>query len=178
MRAIRCEGALSQPRSGVARHDAVAWGYARAADSLGVDIIQGCEVQGIGVTSGAVTEVMTSRGTIRAEKVGIAVAGNTSHVAAMAGLRLPIETHLLQAMVTEPVKPVLDTVVRCTATHTYISQTDKGELRARRRSRRLRILRPARQPADGRACPGGLHRDPAADSVGCASCVTGPASWT
>ena len=121
-------GALSQPRSGVARHDAVAWGYARAADSLGVDIIQGCEVQGLGITNGAVTEVMTSRGTMRAEKVGIAVAGNTSRVAAMAGLTLPIETHLLQAMVTEPVKPVLDTVVRCTATHTYFSQTDKGEL--------------------------------------------------
>ena len=122
------QGALSQPRSGVARHDAVAWGYARAADSLGVDIIQGCEVQDITIASGQVTGVATSRGTIRAEKIGIAVAGNTSRVAAMAGLKLPIETHLLQAMVTEPVKPVLDTVIRCTATHTYISQTDKGEL--------------------------------------------------
>ena len=122
------QGALRQARSGVARHDAVAWGYARAADALGVDIIQDCNVEGIEVDNGRAVAVATSRGVIRSEKIGIAVAGNTTRVAAMAGLKLPIETHLLQAMVTEPVKPVLDTVVRCTATHTYISQTDKGEL--------------------------------------------------
>jgi len=121
-------GALSQPRSGVARHDAIAWGFARAADALGVDIIQGCEIQDIVVANGRASGVETTRGSIQAEKIGIAVAGNTSRVAAMAGLQLPIETHLLQAMVTEPVKPVLDTVIRCQATHVYISQTDKGEI--------------------------------------------------
>ena len=118
-----------QPRAGVARHDAVAWGYARAADAHGVDIIQNCEVTGITRDGGGrVTGVETTRGRIGARKIGIAVAGHTSHVAAMAGLRLPIESHLLQAMVTEPVKPVLDTVIRCSATHVYVSQTDKGEL--------------------------------------------------
>ena len=122
-------GALMQPRAGVARHDAVAWGYARAADARGVDIIQNCEVTGITRDGGGrVTGVETTRGRIGARKIGIAVAGHTSHVAAMAGLRLPIESHLLQAMVTEPVKPVLDTVIRCGATHVYVSQTDKGEL--------------------------------------------------
>jgi sarcosine oxidase subunit beta len=121
-------GALCQPRSGVARHDAVAWGYARAADALGVDIVQGCEVQDIVLANGRVAGVETTRGRIQAEKIGIAVAGHTSRVAAMAGLKLPIETHLLQAMVTEPVKRMLDTVIRCTATHVYISQTDKGEI--------------------------------------------------
>jgi sarcosine oxidase subunit beta len=121
-------GALSQPRSGVARHDAIAWGFARAADAQGVDIIQDCEVRDIIRANGRVTGVETTRGRIEAEKIGIAVAGNTSRVAAMAGLELPIETHLLQAMVTEPVKPVLDTVIRCQATHVYISQTDKGEI--------------------------------------------------
>jgi sarcosine oxidase subunit beta len=121
-------GALSQPRSGVARHDAVAWGYARAADALGVDIIQGCNVEDIEVEDGRAVAVATSRGAVRAEKIGIAVAGNSTRVAAMAGLELPIETHLLQAMVTEPVKPVFHTVVRSAAAHIYISQTDKGEL--------------------------------------------------
>jgi sarcosine oxidase subunit beta len=122
------QGALGQPRSGVARHDAVAWGYARAADALGVDIIQGCNVEDIEVEDGRAVALATSRGTVRAEKIGTAVAGNSTRVAAMAGLELPIETHLLQAMVTEPVKPVLHTVIRCAATHIYISQTDKGEL--------------------------------------------------
>jgi sarcosine oxidase subunit beta len=121
-------GALLQSRGGTARHDAVAWGYARAADALGVDIIQRCEVRGIRLESGRVVGVDTSRGFIRAEKVGSAVAGNTSRVAAMAGLRLPIETHVLQAFVTEPMKPMLDTVVTFGAGHFYVSQTDKGEL--------------------------------------------------
>ena len=121
-------GASLQRRGGTARHDAVAWGYARAADGLGVDIIQNCEVTGIVREGDRVTGVETTRGRIGARRIGIAVAGHTSRVAAMAGLRLPIESHLLQAMVTEPIKPVLDTVIRCMATHVYVSQTDKGEL--------------------------------------------------
>jgi methylglutamate dehydrogenase subunit A len=121
-------GGLMQPRGGTARHDAVAWGYARAADMRGVDIIQNCEVTGFLRDGGSICGVETTRGTIRANKVGMAVAGNTSKVGDMAGLRLPIESHLLQAMVTEPVKPVLDTVVTFGAGHFYISQTDKGEL--------------------------------------------------
>ncbi|MEX0707829.1 MAG: sarcosine oxidase subunit beta family protein [Woeseia sp.] len=121
-------GGLLQPRGGTARHDAVAWGFARAADALGVDILENCEVTGIGTRAGRVTGVQTSRGWIGADKVGIAVAGHTSQVAAMAGLRLPIETHLLQAMVTEPVKPVLDTVIMAGAYDGYVSQTDKGEI--------------------------------------------------
>jgi sarcosine oxidase subunit beta len=121
-------GALVQPRGGTARHDAVAWGFARAADSRGVDIIQNCEVTGIKRDGGKVIGVETRRGTILAGKVGLAVAGHTGHVAAMAGLRLPIETHLLQAAVTEPLKPILDTVVSSGAAHVYVSQSDKGEL--------------------------------------------------
>ena len=101
-------GGLIQPRGGTARHDAVAWGYARAADARGVDIIQNCEVTGIIREGDMVTGVETTRGRINAGKVGIAVAGHTSHVAAMAGLRLPIESHVLQAMVSEPVKPCID----------------------------------------------------------------------
>ncbi len=121
-------GGLLQPRGGTARHDAVAWGYARAADALGVDIIQNCEVTGIKRAGGRVVGVETTKGEIAAAKVGIAVAGHTSQLAEMAGLRLPIESHLLQAMVSEPLKPVLDTVVTSGATHMYISQSDKGEL--------------------------------------------------
>jgi sarcosine oxidase subunit beta len=121
-------GGLLQPRGGTARHDAVAWGFARAADARGVDIIQNCEVTGIRVESGAVRGVDTTRGFIGADKVGIVVAGNSSRVAAMAGIRLPIESFVLQAMVTEPVKPCLDTVVTSGASHMYISQTDKGEV--------------------------------------------------
>lgn len=120
--------ALAQPRGGVARHDAVAWGFARAADARGVDIIQNCEVTGIDREGDRVVGVQTTRGPIRARKVGIAVAGHSGHVAAMAGIRLPIETHLLQAFVSEPVKPFLDTVVSTGALHFYISQTDKGEV--------------------------------------------------
>ena len=121
-------GGLLQPRGGTVRHDAVAWGYARAADACGVDIVQQCEVTGIRIVDGAVAGVDTTRGFIATGKIGIAVAGNSSHVAAMAGVRLPIETHVLQAMVSEPVKPVLDTVVTSGAVHFYISQSDKGEL--------------------------------------------------
>ena len=121
-------GGLLQPRGGTVRHDAVAWGYARAADALGVDIIQQCEVTGLRVERGAVTGVQTTLGDIRTAKVGVAVAGHSSRVAAMAGVKLPIESHVLQAMVSEPVKPILDTVVTSGAVHFYISQSDKGEL--------------------------------------------------
>ena len=121
-------GGLLQRRGGVARHDAVAWGYARGADARGVDIIQQCEVTGFERDGGRIAAIQTTRGTIRAKKVGIAVAGHSGHVAAMAGLRLPIETHVLQALVSEPVKPVLNTVVTSGAVHFYISQSDKGEL--------------------------------------------------
>jgi sarcosine oxidase subunit beta len=121
-------GASVQRRAGVARHDAVAWGFARAADARGVDIIEQCEVTGIVRDSGRVTGVETTRGTIRAPKVGVVVAGNASVLAAMAGLRLPVESHPLQAFVSEPLKPVLDTVVMSNAVHGYISQSDKGEL--------------------------------------------------
>ncbi|MCP5157180.1 MAG: sarcosine oxidase subunit beta family protein [Ectothiorhodospiraceae bacterium] len=121
-------GGLLQPRGGTARHDAVAWGFARAASALGVDIIQQCEVTGIRVEAGRVQGVETTRGYIGASKVAIAVAGHSSRVAAMAGVALPIESHVLQAMVTEPVKPFLDTVVTSGATHLYVSQTNKGEV--------------------------------------------------
>ena len=121
-------GGLLQPRGGTVRHDAVAWGYARAADALGVDIVERCEVTGIDVERGHVTGLRTTRGDIGTRKVGIAVAGHSSRVAAMAGIRLPIESHVLQAMVSEPLKPVLDTVVTSGAVHFYISQSDKGEL--------------------------------------------------
>ncbi|AOB28097.1 sarcosine oxidase subunit beta family protein [Bordetella bronchiseptica] len=122
------EGGLLQPRGGVARHDAVAWGYARAADSLGVDIIQNCECTGIDIRNGKVVGIVTSRGRIGADRVGIAVAGHTSQLAQMAGIDLPIESHVLQAFVSEPVKPVLDTVVTYGAGHFYVSQSGKGEL--------------------------------------------------
>jgi len=122
-------GGLLQPRGGTARHDAVAWGYARAADQLGVDIIQNCEVTGFMREGNRVTGVETTRGRIAAGKVGLAVAGHTSQVAALAGLpKLPIESHVLQAFVTEGLKPFLDTVVTFGAGHFYISQSDKGGL--------------------------------------------------
>ena len=121
-------GASLQRRAGTARHDAVAWGYARAADALGVDIVQNCEVTGIRVDGGAVTGVETTHGEIAAEKVAIVAAGHSSVLAQMADLSLPIESHPLQAFVSEPVKPVLDTVVMSNAVHGYISQSDKGEL--------------------------------------------------
>ncbi len=121
-------GGVIQPRGGVARHDAVAWGYARAADALGVDIIQDCEVTGIDVQAGRVTGLQTSRGPIGAGRIGLAVAGHSSRLAEMAGIRLPIETHLLTATVSEPVKPFMDKVVSVAAAHVYVSQTDKGEV--------------------------------------------------
>jgi sarcosine oxidase, subunit beta len=121
-------GASFQPRGGVARHDAVAWGYARGADARGVDIIQQCEVTGLRRENGAMAGVETTRGFIRAKKVGVVAAGHTSVLAAMAGLRFPIESHPLQALVSEPIKPVLHTVVMSNAVHGYISQADKGDL--------------------------------------------------
>ena len=121
-------GASLQRRAGVARHDAVAWGFARAADALGVDIIQQCEVTGIYRNGSRVTGVESSRGRIEADRVGVVVAGHASVLAQMAGLRLPLESHPLQAYVSEPLKPVLDTVVMSNAVHGYISQSDKGEL--------------------------------------------------
>ena len=121
-------GASFQPRGGVARHDAVAWGYARGADARGVDIIQQCEVTGIRRQRGAVVGVETSKGYIKADKVGVVTAGHSSVMAAMAELRFPIESHPLQALVSEPLKPVLHTVVMSNAVHAYVSQSDKGEL--------------------------------------------------
>jgi sarcosine oxidase subunit beta len=110
------------------RHDAVAWGYARGADQRGVDLIQNCEVTGIRIEAGRVTGVDTTRGFIGARKVGLAVAGNTSRLAAMAGLRLPIDSHVLQAFVSEGLKPLIDTVMTFGAGHFYVSQSDKGGL--------------------------------------------------
>jgi len=121
-------GASLQRRGGIARHDAVAWGFARAADALGVDIIQQCEVTGLKQSGGSIAGVETTRGDIASDKVGVVVAGNASVLAAMAGIRLPIESHPLQAFVSEPLKPVLDTVVMSGAVHGYISQSDKGDL--------------------------------------------------
>ena len=121
-------GGLLQRRAGTARHDAVAWGFARGADERGVDLVQNCEVTGIDTKNGKVTGVQTSRGVIRANKVAIVVAGRSSQVAAMAGLRLPIESHVLQAFVTEGLKPCINHVVSFGMGHFYISQSDKGGL--------------------------------------------------
>ena len=121
-------GGLMQPRGGTARHDAVAWGYARQADAMGVDIIQNCEVTGFDVQNGQVQGVQTSRGNIKAKKVGLCVAGSTTLLADMLNMRLPIEAHVLQACVSEPVKPILDQVVTFGAGHFYCSQSDKGEM--------------------------------------------------
>ena len=121
-------GASFQRRGGVARHDAVAWGYARTADRLGVDIIENCAVTGIRREDGEVRGVETERGFILAPKVAVVAAGHSSVIADMAGLRLPLESHPLQALVSEPLKPVLDTVVMSNAVHAYISQSDKGDL--------------------------------------------------
>ncbi|MFU0503835.1 sarcosine oxidase subunit beta family protein [Pseudaminobacter sp. NGMCC 1.201702] len=123
------QGGLWQKRAGTARHDAVVWGYAHAADGYGVDIIQNCEVTGfVRDANGKVTGVETSRGKIGAGKVGMSVAGSSSRVAAMAGLRLPIESHVLQAFVSEAIKPLLPGVVTFGAGHFYVSQSDKGGL--------------------------------------------------
>ena len=121
-------GASLQRRGGTARHDAVAWGYARGADARGVDIIQQCEVTGIRCNNGQVMGVDTTLGFIAAKKIGIVAAGHSSILAGMAGLRLPIESHPLQALVSEPLKPCMNTVVMSNAVHGYISQSDKGDL--------------------------------------------------
>ncbi|MCR9274347.1 MULTISPECIES: sarcosine oxidase subunit beta family protein [Mameliella] len=121
-------GGLWHSRGGTARHDAVAWGYARGADQRGVDLIQNCEVTGIDTEAGHVTGVQTTRGAIRAKKVGIVVAGRSGQVAGLAGMRLPIESHVLQAFVTEGLKPCIDHVVTFGMGHFYISQSDKGGL--------------------------------------------------
>ena len=121
-------GGLLQPRAGTARHDAVAWGYARGADRLGVDILENCEVLGFVKESGRITGVETTRGRISGPKTAIAVAGHSSHVAAMAGLALPVESHVLQAFVSEPIKPMIHHVLSFGAELFYISQSDKGGL--------------------------------------------------
>ena len=121
-------GGLLQRRAGTVRHDAVAWGYARAASALGVDIIENCEVTGFVRDGEKITGVETSRGRILADRTAVAVAGHSSHLAAMAGLRLPIESHILQAFVTEAIKPFVDHVISFGAELFYISQSDKGGL--------------------------------------------------
>ncbi|HMH88614.1 MAG TPA: sarcosine oxidase subunit beta family protein, partial [Steroidobacteraceae bacterium] len=122
-------GAALQRRGGTARHDAVAWGYARAADALGVDIIENCEVTGIRrAANGAVEGVQTTRGYIQAPKIGVSAAGHTSVVMRMAGVHLPLESYPLQALVSEPIKPIFPCVVMSNTIHAYISQSDKGEL--------------------------------------------------
>ncbi|MET4898670.1 sarcosine oxidase subunit beta family protein [Sphingomonadaceae bacterium jetA1] len=122
-------GAALQRRGGTARHDAVAWGYARAADALGVDIIENCEVTGIRRdASGAVSGVETTRGFIASKRVGVSAAGHTSVVLGMAGVRLPLESYPLQALVSEPIKPIFPCVVMSNTIHAYMSQSDKGEL--------------------------------------------------
>lgn len=121
-------GGFIQNRGGISRHDAVSWGYARQASAAGVDIVQQCEVTGMETTDSRVTAVQTSRGTITADRFALCVAGNSSHLAAMAGLRLPITSIALQAMVTEPVRPIFDTVMMSARIHVYVSQSDRGEL--------------------------------------------------
>jgi sarcosine oxidase subunit beta len=121
-------GGLLQRRGGTVRHDAVAWGYARAASERGVDIVQNCEVTGFRIVEGAVRGVETTRGFIAAKKIALAVAGSSSRVAAFAGLRLPIESHVLQAFVSEGLKPLIPGVITYGAGHFYISQSDKGGL--------------------------------------------------
>ena len=121
-------GGFIQRRGGTARHDAVAWGYARAADSLGVDIIQNCEVTGFNIEKGKVTGVETAKGSIKAGKVGCVVAGHAGVLAELAGFRLPIDSRPLQALVSEPIKPILDTVIMSNSVHMYVSQSDKGEM--------------------------------------------------
>jgi len=121
-------GSTLQKRAGTARHDAVAWGYARGADSMGVDIIQNCEVKGIKRKGDTIEGLETTKGFIKTSKIGIAAAGHSSVIANMAGLKLPLESKPLQALVSEPIKPIIDTVVMSNAVHAYISQSDKGEL--------------------------------------------------
>lgn len=125
---FQIKGGLLQRRGGTARHDAVAWGFARGADQLGVDIIQNCEVTGFKTKGNNIETVETSRGSIGCGKVGFAVAGSTGHLASKLGMTLPIESHVLQAFVSEPLKPIIDHVVTFGAGHFYISQSDKGGL--------------------------------------------------
>jgi sarcosine oxidase subunit beta len=124
----KCMGGIWQGRAGIARHDAVAWGYARGASDRGVDIIENCTVDHLMIEGGRITGVETNLGTIRADRVGVAAAGATPGIVAEAGVRLPIHTYALQAFVSEPVKPCLDTVLLYLGTGTYVSQSDKGEL--------------------------------------------------
>ena len=121
-------GASFQPRGGTARHDTVAWGYAMRADEMGVDIIQNCEVHKILTENGKVIGVETSKGIINSKKIGVVASGHTSVLAESAGIRLPLQSKPLQALVSEPIKPVIDTVVMSNAVHAYVSQSDKGEL--------------------------------------------------
>jgi len=121
-------GGFIQRRGGISRHDAIAWGYARAADALGVDIIQQCEVTGFRITNGRIEGVETKQGTVRTDRVCLAVAGHTSVLTAMAGFRVPITSMALQAMVSEPIKPCLNTVLISPVIHVYVSQSDRGEL--------------------------------------------------
>lgn len=122
------KGGLLQPRGGTVRHDAVAWGYARGADGLGVDIIQNCEVTGFKIESGVCQGIQSSRGDIKAKKIAVCVAGSSSRLMAQAGMRLPIESHVIQACVSEGLKPVLPGVITFGAGHFYVSQSDKGGL--------------------------------------------------
>ena len=133
-----------QKRGGTIRHDAVAWGFARAADQRGVDIIQNCEVLGFERRGSRILAVVTSKGRVECDRVGFAVAGHSSVVAEMAGFRLPLTSHALQAMVSEPVKPILDHVVISPATGVYVNQTQRGEL-VMGGNRPLPVVCPARQ---------------------------------
>jgi sarcosine oxidase subunit beta len=121
-------GATYQPRGGIAKHDHVAWAYARAADAAGVDLVQRCEVTGVDLLDGRVSGLQTSRGPIRAGKVALCAAGHSSVLAAMAGIRLPIQSHPLQALVSELLEPIHPCVVMSNAVHVYVSQAHKGEL--------------------------------------------------
>ena len=144
--ATRCSAATLQRRGGIARHDKVAWGFARGADRLGVDIVEHCEVTGfLRGDGGRVAGVETTRGTIRANTVALAAAGHTSVLASMAGLRLPIQSHPLQALVSVLLEPVLDCVVMSNAVHVYVSQADKGELVMGAGHRRLQLVHAARR---------------------------------
>ncbi len=152
------KGGLLQRRGGTVRHDAVAWGYARGADSRGVDIIQRCEVTGIRTAKGKVVGVETNRGFIKCKKLGLAAAGNSSEVAAMAGMKLPIESHVLQAFVSEGLKPYHRRRRHLRRRPLLRLAVRQGRPGLRRRHRRLQFLCPARQPADGRACDRGRRR--------------------
>ena len=121
-------GASYQPRGGVARHDAIAWGFAMRADEMGVDIIQNCEAHQIRTKNGTIEGVETSKGFLRANKIGVVASGHTGVLAESAGIRLPLQSKPLQALVSEPIKPIINTVVMSSAVHAYVSQSDKGEL--------------------------------------------------